>query len=228
MRIVLACGVLAGLAGAAALSGCNAMLGIGAASLESEDDGGTDAAGGDAGGGDDGGGPLTLSCASYCATIMRNCTGANAEYLSPDICLSMCPALELNTTIGDTMDDTLGCRLFHARAAALTPNVSCRFAGPLGGGHCGDDPCLSFCTLDVGYCVSPRPVPYEGGIPECRADCTTYPYVTVGAGDTTTEDTNTLNCRLWHLETAFTDPQSGLFHCAHTDLASATCTKDAG
>jgi hypothetical protein len=227
-------GCLVGLAGGAeALAGCDAVLGIDAASLEPAgvdsgadaggDDGGADA--GAADGGADTGAPAELSCASYCDTIMKNCTGTNTEYLSAAICLSMCPTFDLSATIADTADDTLGCRIFEARAAATTPEVSCRFAGPLGGGHCGSTPCLPFCTLDVSYCAPPLPVAYEGGLPECTTECKTLPYNVVDAGDTTSETSNSLNCRLWHLETAFTSSDYGKMHCEHTGLVSATCTQ---
>ncbi len=191
---------------------CNSLLGIGAATLESGDDGG-----------DAGTVPGELTCEHYCDVVMQNCTGPNAEYLSRPICVSMCPAFEINATAGDTADDSLGCRLFFASAAASTPVTSCRFAGPLGGGHCGSNPCAPFCALDVNYCASPLPVAYDGGTTDCEKDCKGYPYLVADAGDTTLESTDTLNCRLWHLETAFTSSKFGSFHCPHTAQVSSTC-----
>jgi hypothetical protein len=222
-RPLLLLGCLAVTAGA---FGCNAILGIGAATLEPGDSG-VDTGGNDAG---DAGPPGQLTCDNYCNVIMQNCTGTNAEYLTNDICLAMCPAFEVNLTVADTMDNTLGCRLFHANLAASTPDVSCRFAGPLGGGHCGSDPCVPFCSLDVNYC-SPsfepamymNPSVYDGGVAGCEGACNTYPYLVVDAGDTTLEMSNTLNCRLWHLETAFRGPTYGMIHCLHTALVSDTC-----
>jgi hypothetical protein len=194
-----------------ALLGCNGLLGIGAASLES-DEGGA--------------GPTSttqLTCASYCAVITQNCAGPNTEYLSQDICNSMCPAFELGGAIADTADDTLGCRTFFANQAASTPGTSCRMAGPLGGGHCGTNPCGPFCDQDVSYCKGDKPVPYEGGLPDCLASCSGYPYLTGDAGDTTSESGDTLNCRLWHLETANTSDSYGQLHCPHTAKVSVTC-----
>ncbi|HEY8089539.1 MAG TPA: hypothetical protein VIF09_16875 [Polyangiaceae bacterium] len=203
----LAVGVL-GVGGV--LLGCNGLLGIGAASLEDEG----------------GAGPTNttqLTCASYCSVVMTNCTGPNAEYLTQDICNSMCPAFELGGTIADTADDTLGCRTFFANQAASTPDTSCRMAGPLGGGHCGTNPCGPFCDLDVSYCKGDKPLPYEGGLPDCLGSCAGYPYLTTGAGDTTSESGDTLNCRLWHLETANTSDSYGQQHCPHTAKVSFTC-----
>ena len=193
----------------ASLVACNGVLGINSAALE------PDAGAGEA--------STALSCDTYCATITQNCTGADQEYLTQDVCNSMCPAFEVNGTVADTADDTLGCRMFFAQQAAQTPDTSCRFAGPLGGGHCGNAPCQDFCSLDVNYCKGDKPVTYEGGVPDCLSACQGFPYLTADAGDTTLESTNTLNCRLWHLETAYGSDQAGQFHCPHTAQMSTTC-----
>jgi hypothetical protein len=135
----------------------------------------------------------------------------------------MCPAFEIGSGVGDTADNTLGCRLHHALAAEASPAEHCRYAGPLGGLHCGADPCQPFCNLAVTYCVPPKASPYPGGLSECEAACKGYRYLVAGAGDTTLENGDTLNCRLWHLETAYTSDAFGVFHCAHTSRISTTC-----
>jgi serine/threonine-protein kinase len=166
---------------------------------------------------------LPTTCDRYCDVIMKNCTGPNAEYLSREICMKMCPAFEIGVTAGDTANATLGCRLYHASAAEAAPSDHCRAAGALGGRHCGKDPCEPFCALAVTYCAPPKAVPYPGGISDCRAACKSYPYLVGDAGDTTLESGNTLNCRLWHLETAYTSDEFGMFHCPHTRRVSSTC-----
>jgi serine/threonine-protein kinase len=163
------------------------------------------------------------TCDRYCDLIMKNCAGSNAEYLSREICMKMCPAFEIGVAGGDTQSGTLGCRLFHASAAESAPADHCRAAGPLGGRHCGKDPCQPFCTLAVTYCAPPKPMPYKEGLSECEAACKNYRYLSVDAGDTTLESGNTLNCRLWHLETAYTSDDFGMFHCPHTKRISSTC-----
>jgi len=210
-----------GVAGSAALAllvtnllACNGLLGIGAASLEEDAGGGGDAGSGEA--------ATEFSCANYCSVIMQNCTGANAEYLSAAICNSMCPAFEQGTAIADTADDTLGCRLYFAEQAAQSPATSCRQAGPLGGNHCGSSPCGPFCDQDLGYCTGDKPNAYAS-VSGCVTACANYTYNTADAGDTTTESGNTLNCRLWHLETAYTSDAFGKFHCPHTAQVSTTC-----
>lgn len=225
--IFVSSGVVALAACAAAVVACNGLLGIGPASVASDDGGAT--------------GQPSATCQYYCDTIMQNCaTGTrNAEYLTPAICMSMCPAFDSNGTIQDSKDNTLDCRIFNAQKAAKDPELYCRFAGPLGGGHCGADPCQPFCTLDTSYCNGKcvqvngdnecPPVIYSS--PDvCEAACKqNFPYL-LDAGDTQLESTDTLNCRLWHLETAFVSPSNGEYHCPHTAVASATCLNpsDAG
>src|SRR5579884_3768518 len=134
-----------GAALAAALLGCNALLGIGSASLEPEDGGGEAGAQGP-------------SCQLYCSTIVQNCTGQFAEYVGSEdptqLCMAMCPVWDNGFSVGPTNDDTVGCRLYYAQQAATDPATNCRNAGPLGGGVCGAgaNPCQDFCSLDVQYC----------------------------------------------------------------------------
>jgi hypothetical protein len=226
--------VLAGSAGSiAALGACNAVLGIERATLL--DAGSDDGANGDGGSGDGGGGsPDPLTCANYCSVIMENCSGSNLEYLSSDVCLAMCRYLAPGTFYpypsgsADNVD-SLGCRLWHAHSAAADPKTHCRHAGPLGADLCGG-PCEPFCNLDWRFCADDNSIsPYEGGMPECQTVCNAnFQYAKGDSGDLvddkarTIETGNTLNCRLWHLETAMgtgmVDP-----HCYHTAQVSATC-----
>ncbi len=139
--------------------------------------------------------------------------------------------------------DTLACRLWHAHAAASTghPEIHCRHAGPLGSTLCGD-PCASFCNLDYRYCVDDHNVETYPTQMACQDVCID----TVGSapqdagfvynqsvGDITDDagggisSGNTLNCRLWHLETSI---QEGLpsEHCWHTAFPSLNPPAAAG
>jgi hypothetical protein len=197
--------------------GCNGLLGIGPASLES----------------DDGGTPVTatrgLTCPYYCQTIVQNCTQANAEFLGSEdptqLCLSMCPAFDVGTSIAATNDDTLGCRIYYAEQSASDP-TNCRFAGVMGGGTCGTDACQLFCSLDVTYCNSASvSTPAYSSQSACLAACSGdggYPYLTADASDLL-DSTNTLNCRFWHLENANGSVANGQFHCPHTEQMSSLC-----
>jgi hypothetical protein len=160
---------------------------------------------------------LVYDCPSYCATIAKNCTGANLEYVTDKACTEMCGHFDLGRP-GDEDGDSLACRVYHANAAAMDPNVHCRHAGPLGGTHCGD-PCSAFCLQDLAICGTTA----YASESQCRTTCALYPYLTAGpgAGDVSIEDGPTLNCRLYHLESAVVDPVT---HCNHTSLNNVHCT----
>ena len=203
--------LLASIALAAGL-GCNGILGISAASvdpaLEQASDAGADA-------GDDG--APVYSCPSYCATIAQNCTGLRLEYENTETCLALCSHFDTGSP-GDQTGDSLACRVYHATAAATDPTFHCPHAGPSGGTHCGDL-CEAFCLLDFAICGDRHPYASEA---QCRQICPVYPYVnSPDAGDLSFQDGPTLNCRLWHLESAVIDPVT---HCQHTSLSNVQCS----
>jgi hypothetical protein len=131
---------------------------------------------------------------------------------------------------------TLACRLWHAHAAGSTmrPDVHCRHAGPLGSELCGD-PCAAFCSLDYSYCVDDNSVPTYASQTQCQGSCIDPsaggPQPDAGfvydqsVGDLVDDagaqinTGNTLNCRIWHLETSI---QEGMpnEHCWHTAFPS--------
>jgi hypothetical protein len=207
----------------AALGACNAVLGIERATLVDGDGG-------------QGTGPDPLTCANYCAVIMQNCTDSNQEYLSNEVCLKVCSYLTPGTFYpypsgsADNVD-TLGCRLWHAHSAGADPKTHCRHAGPLGSDLCGG-PCEPFCNLDWRFCADDNSIyPYDGGMPQCQTACVSnanFQYAKGDSGDLVDdkaamiESGNTLNCRLWHLETAI---KTGMVdpHCYHTAQVSLTC-----
>jgi len=208
-----------------AATGCNSVLGIGAATLD------PDAASGSGSGGNPG---RALSCPYYCNTVVQNCTGNNAEFEGTEdpmaICLSACPGIDVGHagTIGPTDDDTLGCRIYYAEQAATDPATNCRFSGLGGGMRCGKDPCVLFCALDLPYCASlTTPTPAYTSNVECLAECrgvgadAGYPYL-LNVSDLQ-DNGNSLNCRIYHLQNAYGSEASGEFHCPHTAKISQTC-----
>lgn len=205
-----------------ALLACNQALGIDSATVDPALGGAAGAAGATGGEGDG-------TCADYCDTIMTACTDARAEYISKDVCLAMCQHFEPGVP-GDTSQDSLACRDYHAHAALGDPETHCRHAGPLGGGVCGSDPCAPFCTLVAALCDDETPPPYANGEIDCRQACTantngasfTY-HVTGGFTDLGETDGDTLNCRLYHLESAYAGDAAKHTHCPHTAVVSATC-----
>lgn len=197
-----------GIAGisAASLSACNAVLGIDEALVDRSTDASTQQEAG-----------LEIECNAYCSKVLKNCTGVNAEYTNMNVCLSFCRHFDVGRP-GDESGNSLACRVFHAAATDRDPNTHCRHAGPLGGTHCGDV-CSSFCLLTFAVCSSRPPYASEA---ECRALCPTFPYIaTPDAGDLFEEDGTSVNCRLWHLQSAVSAPET---HCSHTSLSNVHCT----
>lgn len=231
---------------AAALLACNAVLGIGAATLDT--DSGATVEGGT---GDDGGIPgRALSCDYYCRVVQQNCSGNNNEFEGTEdagaICQTVCQAYDTGHTgtIGPSDDDTLGCRIFYAEKAAVDPATNCRFAGLGGGGKCGNNPCQLFCALTLQYCVSPplsatpcsdtvvsACTPYAS-VGDCLAACQAtagdagYRYIL--SGSDLLDNGDSLNCRVYHFENALGSTKSLQFHCPHTAKVSAVCNGDGG
>ncbi len=235
---------MAAVFGGGPILGCNSVLGIEQATLESPE-AGTDAnpeAGTDANpeaaidaGSDPTGGEGPLTCDNYCSVMAQNCTGEYLEYLSNDVCMTLCGYMTQGQfyPLENEPDnvDTLSCRLWHAHSAAAHPEVHCRHAGPLGADLCGG-PCEPFCSLDWHYCTDDNGLTvYNGQVAGCEAVCASdggLPYVEGDSGDLVDPSGNmivmgdTLNCRLWHLETAISIAMP-MTHCPHTGPQSATC-----
>ncbi|MCA1663868.1 MAG: hypothetical protein LC659_06305 [Myxococcales bacterium] len=120
-------------------------------------------------------------------------------------------------TAADTGGNTIGCRLYHAGAAAAAPSTHCPHAGPTGGDVCGSW-CDNYCQLMAKNCTGSNAV-YDAAT--CMTKCATIPT----NGNTNDTSGNTIQCRIYHLGVAATDPA---LHCAHSktaaDLPGGPCT----
>src|SRR5258708_174882 len=64
------------------------------------------------------------NCTDYCNTIMANCNnvgtdagvGGTQQYSDIHTCMGSCTTFPVGTS-ADTMGNTLGCRIYHAKAA---------------------------------------------------------------------------------------------------------------
>ncbi|HWE28824.1 MAG TPA: hypothetical protein VHB97_12525 [Polyangia bacterium] len=167
------------------------------------------------------GGP---TCAAYCAKIEMNCTagtdgGGHAQYTSANACNTYCTSAAAWPAgkVGDVSGNTIGCRLYHAGAAASDPTTHCPHAGPTGGDMCGSW-CDNYCQLMAKNCTGSNAV-YD--MATCMTKCATIP--TTGMPNDTSG--NTVQCRIYHLGVAATDPVT---HCPHSktaaDLPTGPCT----
>lgn len=157
--------------------------------------------GGSAGGGN-------LSCDGYCNSMMMNCTGANAQFTTKEICMAVCGSYPEGQQ-SDTSGNTLGCRLYHAGAASgggTNADTHCPHAGPAGVGTCGSN-CEGYCNMMLEFC----PSEYTDA-----ADCTTTCAGFDGAGasdyDASITSGPTLQCRIYHASAASLDAAT---HCQH-------------
>lgn len=111
--------------------------------------------------------------------------------------------------------NTLGCRTYHAGAAAGDPTTHCVHAGPGGAAACGSN-CEGFCTLALETCTGGNE--QWATMAECMTECNGYdqtePY------DTSDTAGDSFACRLYHLIAAIDDPE---LHCPHIVEASAPC-----
>jgi hypothetical protein len=166
-----------------------------------------------AGGGDMATG--TPDCMTYCTAVMKNCTGATmsvdggvglADYSSKTACLNACAKMPLGN-VGDQTGNTVGCRTYHANAAAGAPGLHCPHASMSGGGMCGDR-CMSFCALATSICTTADGVtaPVFSSNSDCLSKCGTAPFAFNMAIAEMVIDGPTLNCAFYHLGEAFANP----------------------
>jgi hypothetical protein len=112
---------------------------------------------------------VALDCPTFCAEVMTNCTGANAQYADMAHCIGSCAAFTVGTSkVTDTSGDTLGCRIYHAGAPAkMDAALHCPHAGPSGDKLTAAPPavcsgaaasagnlCTNFCALEIKTCGS--------------------------------------------------------------------------
>lgn len=157
-------------------------------------------------------GGTNAACTAYCTAIMTNCTGANAQYPSMAICQSTCSRFAPGTA-ADMAGNTLGCRAYHATAAA-TGVVHCPHAGPSGDGICGAN-CEGFCSVAATACPTAFATTAA-----CMTACAGFTGVAGHYTSMGSTSGNTFNCREYHLTAATADPAT---HCGHIVAASPVC-----
>ena len=160
-------------------------------------------------------------CASYCATVASDCTGANAQYAGTDAaqnCLDTCA----------TFTNLDACREPHANLASGGPATHCPHAGPSGGVTCGT-PCVELCALMQNVCTAGNS--NYASTTDCEADCAGFAGAATAYTADAADTTDSFRCRMYHLTAASTDPDT---HCQHaggpdsTQGDSALCVDGGG
>lgn len=187
----------------------------GGASTSEGSTGGASTSGGSTGGTGD---PFAVrDCSEYCTMMSAVCDAEKPQYFNATACLNVCATFEVGETTdpagGDVVGgtDTLACRAYHLGAADSSGNpvLHCPHAGPAGENVCGDKD-VAFCTLQAALCFDTNEVYPSVG--DCLAD---VPNMPMGGGtyDATQTNTDTFNCRIYHLTAAGFNANT---HCSHT------------
>ncbi len=197
----------------------------------------------------EGGGPdadPVPACSAYCTGYAAVC-GANPSsdastngYLDSPTCLALCAALPVGIP-NDTTQDTLACRV--SQYPLPPPSQNCPAGGPFGlagtgedGGlpygqaQCGASACETFCSLAVTACSGDNAPSFITGtgysdcIGVCQELYTFNPNAPISAND----DSQTLNCRFFHLQAAFTDPVHNCPDLGYTVQTASDGGEDGG
>lgn len=167
------------------------------------------------------------TCARYCDLVMANCTGDEAQYASGEECLAFCAHLPLappSRGADEKAAASLACRQYWADAPARTsPSAYCLAAGPFGGNVCGDR-CTTFCGVALSACSPDAGATAYASQPDCATACAGFSYRTAdadggGEGPEAPDGGDTLNCRLYWLRQAASDPEA----CAALKVQSDRC-----
>lgn len=161
------------------------------------------------------------TCQNYCARVMNNCTGEQAQYGSLAECEDFCANASgwEDGTKNDTQGNTIACRIYHSGAPAQADAAThCPHAGPSGANVCGSW-CDNYCDQVFNNCTGGNKL-YDTE-QECAAACAQFP--TKGQPNDVSFDT--VQCRIYHSGApAAADPGT---HCPHAGVDGANvCTGD--
>jgi hypothetical protein len=153
------------------------------------------------------------TCPEYCNIVMAACDGELTQYESPEQCLAVCSVLDLGEN-DDQIENTIGCRRYHAFSSTLAPDTHCFHSGPTGDGHCGeDDPetgdksnCESYCLLVEAACPDEFAAG-PGTSAECLEECKDLPEAKADSEYTvaSAESSSGVSCRVLYAARAFED-----------------------
>ncbi len=171
-----------------------------------------------------GGGSL---CDRYCNAVQTSCTDASGfqQYKSMELCLKICGQLDPGSESDDS-GNTVGCRLHYANSAGVGGELesNCPAAGPGGNGVCGTN-CEGLCKVDLTSCTANNAT-YDSQ-QTCLTACNAVPDLAqpTDGGKPIVYNTSitggySVQCRLYHLGAAQTDPA---LHCQHVDGRGGIC-----
>jgi hypothetical protein len=201
---------------AAAISGCGSDTSTSSTASTTSASTSTTSASASSGTSSSSSGMAVLSCDDYCNEVATNCSDdATKQYKDNNTCLAACVAFPAGH-LTDMMGNTLGCRLYHGGAPAMSdPATHCPHAGPGGAGQCGSN-CEGFCEIALKACTGTMAQYTDSN--DCMTKCAQFPDTVKYSASVTSG--NTLACRLYHATVATVDPVT---HCGHIGVMSPVC-----
>ena len=148
-------------------------------------------------------------CEVYCNRIEANCDGL---YPDRDTCLDLCSQLPTDGAPGDTVGNSIQCRIYHATLPAAEDGaLHCPHASLAGGDTCGSY-CDVYCDMVDRNCGDAAQFPDRDA---CLDTCEAFPT----NGDPVATIGNSVQCRIYHGSyPAEIDPE---FHCPHAGVGGA-------
>jgi hypothetical protein len=98
--------------------------------------------------------PEEPDCDDYCRVVGVACQDEHRIYESEEQCLAVCEHL-IPGGFTDQVENTRGCRIYHAHNSLCAPAQHCSHAAISGDGHCGvleGGNCESYCHLAQSIC----------------------------------------------------------------------------
>ncbi len=137
-------------------------------------------------------------CAHYCRVVQTACVEQYQVYDDEQQCLATCAALPLGE-YGETIENTVGCRIYHAYSALNAPAAHCSHAGPAGDGHCGVDNCESYCQLAQQSCPEAFDEKFDSQA-SCLEQCAEIPGAHADSGYDlkAAGSEHSVACRIYH------------------------------
>lgn len=173
-------------------------------------------------------GATALDCNAYCTKIQEVCKGSNAQFASVDACLPFCSTYPVGKA-GDTMVNSLACRVALLDTLAMPEDIECASAGPSGDDACGES-CDAYCSAMLTIC----PMEFES-LKDCQTSCGTTIDCGPYAIQEGTPNDPSVQCRIYHLSAAgvgFLDKEPGAVtmaqktHCPHASGTTECIVQD--
>ena len=143
-------------------------------------------------------------CDDFCALNLNVCTGQFQFYKDAAECKAVCEVLDVGVS-EHTVEDTVGCRIYHTYSAISSPDTHCKHASPGGDGHCGKTNCPAYCKIMEKACPTEYAGTLGGSQTACEAACTPLAGSAEDTITTVAETGDTLRCRLTAAAAALID-----------------------